>query len=124
RTGPTDRVQLVDEYDRRRSLLRLCEEIAHARGPDADNRLHEFRGGHREERHIRLTGNSPRQEGLPGARWAGEEHAMRNPPAELQVLVRATQEVDHFGQLRLRLVDSGHVGEGHAIARGLVAARP
>jgi hypothetical protein len=29
-SGAPDRVELVDEYDRRRGFLRLLEEVAHA----------------------------------------------------------------------------------------------
>ena len=42
-------VELVDEDDRRRLLARLAEEVAHARGADADERLDELRAGEREE---------------------------------------------------------------------------
>ena len=47
---------------------------------------------------------------------------MGNTSAELQILVGAAEEVDDLGQLRLRLVDPGDVGERDTIARGLVAA--
>ena len=48
---------------------------------------------------------------------------MRNPAAELSVLVGMTEEVDHLGQLRLRLVDSRDVRERDAVARRLIPAR-
>ena len=43
RAAAPDRVELVDEDDRRRGLLGLLEEVAHARGADADDRLDELR---------------------------------------------------------------------------------
>ena len=42
RARPADRVELVDEDDRRGGLLGLLEEVAHARRADADDRLHEL----------------------------------------------------------------------------------
>src|SRR6266516_4890307 len=38
---PADRVDLVHEHDRRRVRLRLLEQVAHPRGADADEHLHE-----------------------------------------------------------------------------------
>ena len=61
---PTDRVELVDEDDRRLRLLRLREEIAHARRSDPDDRLDELRRRHREERHVGLARNRARQQRL------------------------------------------------------------
>jgi hypothetical protein len=110
-----DRVELVDEDDRRRSLLRLGEQVAHARGSDPDDRLHELRRGDREEGCICLSGNRAREQRLAGARRAGQEDAARNPATELAVLRRTAKEVDHFGQLVLGLVDPGDVLERHPV---------
>ena len=38
-----DRVDLVQEHQRRRLLLRLLEQLANARGAEADEHLHELR---------------------------------------------------------------------------------
>ena len=59
------RVQLVDENDAGRGLARLIEQVAHARGADADEHFDEFRAGDREERHAGLAGHRPRQQVLP-----------------------------------------------------------
>ena len=61
-----DRVELVDEDDRRRGLLGLLEEVAHTRGADADDRLDELGRADREERRL----------GLPRHR-AGEQRLAR-----------------------------------------------
>ena len=42
RCGAPERVQLVDEDDAGRGLARLIEQVAHARGADADEHLDEF----------------------------------------------------------------------------------
>ena len=73
-----DRVELVDEDDRRRGLLGLLEQVAHAAGADADDHLDELRRREREERHVRLAGDGARQQRLAGARRAGQQHALRD----------------------------------------------
>ena len=57
-----DRVELVDEDDARRLLLRLLKQVAHARRADADEHLDEVRAGEREERHVRLAGDRAREQ--------------------------------------------------------------
>src|SRR5581483_6402693 len=119
--GAADRVELVDEDDRRRLLFRLPEQVPDARGPDADDRLDELGGGPREERRARLAGDRARQQGLAGAGRPAEENPARDPAAEPPVLVRVAQEVDDLGQLLLRLVDARNVGEGDRLVARLVA---
>ena len=63
-----DRVDLVDEHDARRVLLRLLEHVAHARRADADEHLDEVGAGDREERHLRLARDRAREQRLAGAR--------------------------------------------------------
>ena len=52
---------------------------------------------------------------VPGA--PGQQHAARDAPAEPAVAVGVLEEVDDLGQLRLGLVDPGHVVERHLSAR-------
>jgi hypothetical protein len=56
-----ERIELVDEDDARRGLLRLFEQVAHARRADADEHLDECRAADREERHRRLAGDGARE---------------------------------------------------------------
>ena len=109
-----DRVELVDEDDRRRGGARLGEEVAHARGADADDRLDELRGRDREEGGVRLAGDGAREQRLAGPGGAGEEDAVGHATAEALVALRVLQEVDDLRQLLLGLVDAGDVGEGDA----------
>ena len=83
-----DRVDFVDEHDAGRVLLRLLEHVAHARRADADEHLDEIGTGNREERHLGLAGDGPRQQRLAGAGIADHQHAARNAPAELLELGR------------------------------------
>src|SRR6185503_5140038 len=77
--GPADRVDLVDEDDRRRDLASLAEQLADPARPDPDDRFDELRGGGREERHPGLARGGPREERLPGPRCALEQHALVRP---------------------------------------------
>ena len=63
-----DRVDLVDEDDAGRVLLALLEQVADARGADADEHLDEVRAADREERHVGLAGDGAREQRLAGAR--------------------------------------------------------
>ena len=107
-----DRVDLVDEDDAGRVLLRLLEHVAHARGADADEHLDEVGTGDREERHLGFAGDGARQQRLAGAGRADHQHAARDLAAELLELGRVLEEVDDLADFFLRLVDAGDVGEG------------
>ena len=69
-----DGVDLVDEHDRGRARLRLLEEVAHSRRPDAHEHLHEVGSRDREERHARFAGDRAGEQGLAGAGWTEEQH--------------------------------------------------
>ena len=97
-----------------------CEQVADARGADADDRLDELGRGHREERRVRLAGDRAGEQRLAGAGRPGEQHAVRDPRAERHVLLGVAEEVDDLGQLLLGLVDPGDVGERHPHPRRLV----
>jgi len=107
----TDRVDLIDEDDRRCPLARALEEIAHARRAETDEQLDEARAGHREERHTRLARDRARHQRLAGAGRAHHQNSPRadcpDPPEAIGVL----EEVDHLGHLTLRAFVPGDVGE-------------
>ncbi len=109
-----DRVDLVDEHDAGRVLLRLLEHVAHARGADADEHLDEVGAGNREERHLGLARDGAREQRLAGAGAADHQHALRDLAAELLELGRVLEEVDDLRHLLLRLVDARDVGKGDA----------
>ena len=111
-TLAADRVDLVDEHDARRVALRLIEQVAHARGADADEHLDELGAGDREEGHTRLAGDRAREHGLARAGRADEQDAARDPRTEARELLGVLEELDDLGELLLRLVDAGDVLEG------------
>ena len=114
-----DRVDLVDEDDRRRPLARLGEQVAHPRGADADEQLDEARAGHGEERHRRLAGDGAGEQRLAGAGRAGHEHAPRRDGPGGGVLLVVAQEVDDLGDVALDALVAGDVGEGGGGAVGV-----
>ena len=118
-----DRVDLVDEHDARRVLLRLLEHVAHARRADADEHLDEVGARDREERHLRFARDGAREQRLAGAGRADHQHAARDAPAELLELGRIAQEVDQLGDFFLRLLAARDVGEGDGVGRLVQHAR-
>src|SRR6202012_3047067 len=77
-----DGVDLVHEDDAGRVLLGLLEEVAHARGADADEHLKEFRAGDLKERHAVLAGDVAGEQRLAVAGRPGDDLAGRDPRAK------------------------------------------
>src|SRR5262249_19945671 len=94
-----------------RILLALDEEVAHARGADADEHLDEVGAADGEERNPRLTGDGPRQQGLPRARRADDQNPFGDASAEARKLLRVLEEGDDLLDLVLGFLDPGHVVE-------------
>ena len=61
--------------------------------------------------HAGLAGDGAGHQRLAGARRPDEQDAARDARAERVELLRVFQELDDFLELRLGLVDPGHVGE-------------
>ncbi len=74
-----DRVELVDEHDRRRGLARLAEQPPDARRAEAREHLHERRRGLREEPGVGLVGHRLGQQRLARAGRAVEQDPLRAP---------------------------------------------
>jgi hypothetical protein len=122
-----DRVELVDEDDRRGRFLGLVEQVAYAGGPHANDHLHELAGAQREEGDVGLARDRAGQQRLAGAGLPGQQHALGDRAAQAPVAVGVAQEVDDLDQLVLGLVDPGDVLErrallGRFVALGLRAA--
>ena len=71
-----DGVELVDEDDARGVLLGLHEQVADARGPDADEHLDEFAAADGEERHMGLAGDRPRQQRFARSRRPHQQDSL------------------------------------------------
>ena len=128
-TLASDCIDLIDEDDARRILLRLLEEVADTRSADTDEHLDEVRARNREERYTRLACDSACEQRLTGARRAEEQDALRDAGAELVELLRVLEELDDFLELLLRLIRTGDIAErdldlvGAAHARAALAER-
>src|ERR1700753_101315 len=94
--GTAERIQLVDEDDRRRLLSRLFKQVAYPRGADTHKHLNELRAGNRKELDARLARDRPRQQRLDGARWADQQDPLGHPGAEPPVYLRIAQKIDDF----------------------------
>lgn len=75
-TLPPDGVDLVDVDDAGRTLLRLLEEIAHARRAQAPDHLDELGPVHGEEGHAGLVGHRLGQHSLAAARRPQQQHPL------------------------------------------------
>ncbi len=111
----TDRVDLVDEDDARRVLLALAEQIPDTACADTDEHLDEVRARDREERNSGLARDRAREQRLPRARRADQQHTLRDPSAQARELLRVAQERDDLFELRLGFLDARDVREGHAL---------
>ena len=107
----SDRVDLVDEDDRRRPLPGLIEEVADAAGADADEHLDEVGSGDGEERHVGLPGDRAREQRLARAGRAEEQHALGDPGADGLEPGRRAQEGRDLTELLDRLLGAGDIGE-------------
>ena len=106
-----ERVELVDEDDAGRLGFGLGEQIADARGADADEHLDELGSAQAEEGHLGFAGHGARQQRLAGARRPDQQHALRDPAADARVLLRGLQELDDLLQLLFGFVHAGDVAE-------------
>ncbi|OLC07636.1 MAG: hypothetical protein AUH41_10030 [Gemmatimonadetes bacterium 13_1_40CM_66_11] len=108
---PADGIDLVDEDDARGMRLALLEQVAHARGTDADEHLDEVGARHREERPARFTGDGLGEQRLARSRRPHQECAFRQATTQPLEFLRVLQEIDDLLELLLRLIAAGDVGE-------------
>src|SRR5262249_18100044 len=113
-----DGIDFVDEDNARRALLPLIEQVADAAGAHAHEHLDEVRTRNGEERYVRLPGDGPGQQGLAGAGRSYQQHAFRNPPAQLLKLLRLAGELDNLLEFFFRLIHPGNIFEGDLLLLG------
>ncbi len=92
-------------------LLRLLEHVTHTSRANADEHFDEVRTRDAEERHLRLTSDSAREQRLTGSWRTHQQHTAWNAAAQLLELLRIAQEVDQFGHFFLGLVAAGDIRE-------------
>ena len=95
-----DRIDLVDEDDRRRGLGRGLEHLAEPFLALAISRAHDLGPGDVEEGGVALVGDGPGEPGLAGAGRAVEQDALgRIDPEPLEYLGIAKRQLDHLAKL-------------------------
>ena len=107
-----DRIDLIDEDDARRVLLRLLKQVAHAGSTHTDEHLHEIGARNGEKRHARLARHGAGQQGLTGTGRTVKQHAARDFRAQRFVAGRVRQEVADLIELLHCFIRTGHVVEG------------
>ncbi len=119
-----DRVDLVDEDDRRSLLAGGLEEVTNPAGADSDEHLHEVRTAHRHEGHSGFACDCAGEKGLAGSGRPDEENALRDTGPHLLETSRRLEKVDDLTYLELDPAVSGDVGEGGPRTFGGVEPRP
>ncbi len=104
-----DRVQLVDEHDRRSVLARLLEEPANSGRAEPGEHLDECGGALRVERGAAGVGDRLREQRLPRPGRTVEQDSLRDAGAERAEALRVLEEVDDLLQLGRRLVHARDV---------------
>ncbi|GBD11953.1 hypothetical protein HRbin23_01636 [bacterium HR23] len=111
-------VYFVDEDDAGGVALGLVKEVPHTGSPHPYKHLHKLGTADGEEGHARLAGHRTGQEGLAGAWGANQEHAPGDACPQGGKPLRILQKLHHLLQFLLRLIHSGHIGEGYRRAVG------
>ena len=94
-----DRIDLVDEDDRRRGFRRLLEDFAQVPLALAIGRAHDLRPVDQEEFGGAFVGHRARQQSLAGAGRPVQQHALGRIDAEpLEQLGVAKRQLDHLAQ--------------------------
>ena len=107
----TDGVNLVDEDDRRCSLARVGEEVAHPRCPHPDKQFDEAGPRESQKWNPGFPGYRSCHEGLARAWRTHHEHSPRSDGTGMGVPLGVTQEVHHLGHLPLGPLVASDVGE-------------
>ena len=115
-------VNFIDKDDARGVLFALLEEIADARGADADEHFDEVRTGDGEKGDVGFAGDSAGEEGLAGSRRPDEQNALGDAAAKALELLRFAEELDDFLELFFGFVDAGDILEGDLFSAAWKAA--
>ena len=103
--------------------LASLEQVAHARGADADDRPRRTRDAEIEKNGTLASPATARASSVlpvPGGPLSSTPRGIRAPR---RAYCSGCEEVDDLEELVLGLVDAGDVGEGHALLGVLAAAR-
>ena len=79
-------INLIDEDNTRRILLRLTEEVTDTRRTNTDEHLYEIRTGDAEEGNTCFTGNCLCKQSLTGSRRTDKKHSLRDTRTDIGIL--------------------------------------
>src|SRR6185295_6517667 len=106
-----NRVDLVDEHDRRGGGSCVREQIAHTCRADADKHLHELRTAGLEESDASLSCGRLRNQRLARPWRTDEQNALRDSSTEAGESLRRLQEHDDLLQLGDRFIRAADIRE-------------
>ena len=118
-----DRIDFIDEDDRRGVLLGFRKQIAHAARAHADEHFNEIRTGDREERHAGFARYGARQQRFARSGRAYQQNAGGNLRADLGKAAGILQELYDFAQFFLFLVRARNVLKRNLVGLGIHLAR-
>ncbi len=111
------RIDLVNEDDRALLALGLffgpSEEITHPGRAHSHEHLHEITARDREERHIGLACDRPRQKSLACARRTHEQDAPGDLSPQAHKLLGIFQILDDLLDFFFHFIDARHIREGN-----------
>ena len=108
-SGLTDGINLINENDARRSLVRLPEQISYTTGSHTHEHLHKIRTGKRIEGHIGLSCHSLGKQSFTGSRRSYQKGSLRKLRTDRSVFCGIMQEVNDFHKAFLRLILTCHI---------------
>ena len=119
-----DRIDFIDENDRRLIFLGLIKQVSHAGSADADVHFDKVGTGNGEEGYASFTGDRLGQVRFTGPWRADQQNAFRHARADIGIFFGFPQEIDDFGKLFFFFVGACDVCKGHALFVVGLNARP
>ena len=108
------RVDLVDKHDARGVALGLLEQVADPGCANANEHFHELAAADVEEGHSCLPRHGAGKQGLASTGLANQQYALGNSGAKGKEAFRVLEELHHFLEFRLRLLNPRNIGEAYA----------
>ena len=102
-------VDFIDEDDARCRFLGLFEHVTHTRCTDTHEHFHEIRTGNGEERNLRFTCDSFRQQGFTRTRRTDHQDAFRDFTAQLLETARFAQILNQLSNFFFCFVATSNV---------------
>ena len=108
-------IDLINEHDTGRIVLRLFKQIAHTGCADTDEHFHEIRSGNAEKRYSGFACHGFRQQSLTGSGRSLQQNTLGNPRTDAGVFPGFFQKIDDFLQFLFFLLQTGYLCKGDAL---------